>query len=226
MDLGKGNFHRPSRLFSCCLRHPISYCRFHSHHTRRIPWPFRLVLLSTGWKLSSNNNFATRSFENTECEHEGRYIELSLLIAALIFSAAYYSAPIFLQFKEFELYWGAVFLRLEEEYWRSPFYDSKRSIGVLFFNQFYWSDFWSGIWNAWKNLEWFWCWTEVKSGAKREWFLFIPLFLREREIDVWKNFLKASETFLFTCCILKQFFSFILVKRFGYDFVLISGWFR
>ena len=27
---------------------------------------------------------------------------------------------VFLQFKEFELYWGAVFLRLEEEYWRSP----------------------------------------------------------------------------------------------------------
>ena len=37
------------------------------------------------------------------------------LIAALIFSAGYYSATIFLQFKEFELYWGAVFLRLEEE---------------------------------------------------------------------------------------------------------------
>ena len=36
----------------------------------------------------------------------------------------------FLQFKEFELYWDAVFLRLEEEYRRSPF-----------FNQFYWSDF-------------------------------------------------------------------------------------
>ena len=64
---------------------------------------------------------------------------------SLIFSAGYYSAPIFLQFKEIELYWGAVFflqlkefelywcavfLRLEEEYWRSPF-----------FNQFYWSDF-------------------------------------------------------------------------------------
>ena len=29
---------------------------------------------------------------------------------------------VFLQFKEFELYWGAVFLRLEEEYWRSPFF--------------------------------------------------------------------------------------------------------
>ena len=26
-----------------------------------------------------------------------------------------------LQFKEFELFWGAVFLRLEEEYWRSLF---------------------------------------------------------------------------------------------------------
>ena len=34
-----------------------------------------------------------------------------LLITALIFSAGYYSAPIFLQFKEFELYWGAVFFK-------------------------------------------------------------------------------------------------------------------
>ena len=76
--------------------------------------------------------------------------------------------------------------------------DSKRSIGeVLFLNQFYWSDFWSGKWNAWKNLEWFWGWTKVKSGAKREWFLFISLFLREREIDVWKLFFSASE--MFTC---------------------------
>ena len=38
-----------------------------------------------------------------------------LLIAALIFSAVYYSAPnFFLQFKEFELYWGAVFLLFKE----------------------------------------------------------------------------------------------------------------
>ena len=59
--------------------------------------------------------------------------------------------------------------------------------GVLeksFFNQIYWSDFWSGKWNPRKKLEWFWCWTKVKSGGKREWFLFIPRFLREREIDV------------------------------------------
>ena len=31
------------------------------------------------------------------------------LIVALIFSAGYYSAPIFSQFKEFELFWCAVF---------------------------------------------------------------------------------------------------------------------
>ena len=67
------------------------------------------------------------------------------------------------------------------------FYDSKRSIGeVLFLNQFYWSDFWSGKWNAWKN---FLGWTKVKSGAKSERFLFIPLFLRERKIELLKNFL-------------------------------------
>ena len=115
---------------------------------------------------------------------------------------------------------------------RCLFYDSKRSIGeVLFFNQFYWSDFWSGKWKAWNNLEWFWRWIKVKSGAKREWFLFILLFLREREIDVWKNFLQESEIFLITYDILKKFFSFIMAKRFGYDFglfiiVLILGWFR
>ena len=61
------------------------------------------------------------------------FLPFVIINSRLIFSAGYYSAPIFfLQFKEFELYWGAVFfLRLEEEYWRSPF----------FFNQFYWSDF-------------------------------------------------------------------------------------
>ena len=53
-----------------------------------------------------------------------------------LLSRLLYSAPIltiqrfFLQFKELELYWGAVF------------YDSKRSIGeVLFLNHFSWSEF-------------------------------------------------------------------------------------
>ena len=44
------------------------------------------------------------------------------------------------------------------------FYDSKGSIGeVLFFNQFYWSDFWSGKWNAWNNLE-------LNPGVHHSWF--------------------------------------------------------
>ena len=57
----------------------------------------------------------------------------------------------FLQFKEFELYWGAVF-----------FTTGRGVLEKSFFNQFY-CDFWSGKWNAWKNLEWFWRWTKVKS---------------------------------------------------------------
>ena len=64
----------------------------------------------------------------------------------------------------------------------------------------------------------------MKSGAKREWFLFIPLFLRERKIDGEKIFSKRAN-FLFTCGILKRFFSNFLVKRFGYDFLLFLGWF-
>ena len=101
------------------------------------------------------------------------------------------------------------------------FYDSKRSIGeVLFFNQFYWSDFWSGKWNLRKKLEWFWCWIKVKSGASG--FCLYRCFWESEKLMCKKIFSKRAK-FLFTCGILKQFFSFILVKRFGYDFVLILG---
>ena len=41
-----------------------------------------------------------------------------------------------------------------------------------------------------------------------------------------KKFSLSEQNFLFTCGTLKQFFSFILVKRFGYDSVLILGWFQ
>ena len=49
-----------------------------------------------------------------------------------------------LKFKEFELYWGAVFLRHEEEYWRSHFIIN--FIGVKFeagneTREKIWSDF-------------------------------------------------------------------------------------
>ena len=80
----------------------------------------------------------------------------------------------FLQFTEFELYWGAVFLRLEKKYWRSPFF-SINFIGVKFeagneTSEYIWSDF-----VAEQNEEW---------SEKRVVFLFISLFSREREIEV------------------------------------------
>ena len=64
----------------------------------------------------------------------------------------------------------------------------------------------------------------MKSGAKREWFLFIPLFLRESEkLMCEKNFSKRAKFFVHVRHFEAVFFSFILVKRFGYDFVLILG---
>ena len=110
------------------------------------------------------------------------------LIAASAIPGGYYSAPIFLQFKEFELYWDAVFLRLEEEYWRSPF-----------FNQFYWSDFWSGKWNAWKNLEWFWCWTKWRAERKETGFCSYRCFWESEKLMCAKIFSKRAKFFLFTC---------------------------
>ena len=71
------------------------------------------------------------------------------LIAALIFSAGYYSASNFLlQFKEFELYWGAVFFLQFKEfelYWGAVFFTTRRVVlEKSFFNQFYWIDFEAG----------------------------------------------------------------------------------
>ena len=71
------------------------------------------------------------------------------------------------------MYWGAVFFRLEEEYWRSPFYFVINFIGVRFeagneTREKLWSDF-----VAEQNEEW---------SQKRVVF-FISLFSREREIE-------------------------------------------
>ena len=106
------------------------------------------------------------------------------LIAAFI-SDGYYSAPIFFYYSKNLNCIGALsFLRLEEEYWRSPF-----------FNQFYWSDFWSGKWNACKSLEWFWCWTKVNSGAKREWFCSYRCFWESEKLMCEKIFSKRAKFF-------------------------------
>ena len=70
---------------------------------------------------------------NRNCGHKSSsVIKDSCLITALSFSAGYYSAPIFLQFKEIELYWGV-------------FFYSKRSIGGLsFWIDFFWSVYETG----------------------------------------------------------------------------------
>ena len=76
------------------------------------------------------------------------------------------------------MYWGAVF-----------FYDSKRSNGeVLFLINFIGVIFEAG--NETREKIWSDFAAEQKWRAERkESGLFLPLFLREREIDVWKNFL-------------------------------------
>ena len=122
------------------------------------------------------------------------YLFPSLLYSTQVYSFAAVPAICWLclQFKEFELYWGAVFLRLEEEYWRSPF-----------FNQFYWSDFWSGKWNAWKNLD-FGAEQKWRAERKESGFCSYRCFERARNWCVKK--FSLSERILFTCGILKQFF--------------------
>ena len=67
---------------------------------------------------------------------------------------------------------------------------------------------------------------EQKWRAERKvsGFLFIQLFLREREIDVWKNFLWASEIFFVHVRLLKAvFLQFFLFMRFDNDIVLDLG---
>ena len=65
----------------------------------------------------------------------------------------------FFTIQRIELYWGAVF-----------FTTRKGVLEKSFFNQFYWSEFWSGKWNTWKNLEWFCCWTKWRVERKESGF--------------------------------------------------------
>ena len=64
---------------------------------------------------------------------------------------------------------------------------------------------------------------EQKLRAERkEWFLFIPLFLREREIDV-----KSERNFFVHVRFLKAVFllQLLMAKRFDYDIVLVLSLF-
>ena len=127
---------------------------------------------------------------------------------------------VFLQFKEFELYWGAVF-----------FYDSKRSIGEVLF--FFLINFIGVIFEAgnetrekiWSDLV-----AELKWRAERKesGFLFIPLLLREREIDVKKFSLSERNFFVHVRLLKSSFFAIFLVYEvwlwycIGFGLVLIG----
>ena len=65
----------------------------------------------------------------------------------------------------------------------------------------------------------------MKSGAKREWFLLIPLFLREREVDVFKNFSLRAKFFCSCAAFKSSFLQLLMVMRFDYDIALVLGLF-
>ena len=79
----------------------------------------------------------------------------------------YYLGPLFFcNSKNLNCIGALSFLRLEEEYWRSPF-----------LSQFYWSYFWRGKWNAWKN------WSDFgaeERSEKRVVFVHTAIFERAR----------------------------------------------
>ena len=52
---------------------------------------------------------------------------------------------------------------------------------------------------------------KMKSEAKIELSLFISLFSRKREIEVWKKKSVSEQNFLFLCGILNQFFLILLL---------------
>ena len=108
---------------------------------------------------------------------------------------------------------SAVFLlRLEEEYWRSPFLKIN-FIGV---------NFEAG--NETREKIWILLLNKMKSGALREWFFCSYRCLLESEnLRCEKNSV-SERKFLFVRHFKAVFFIF-LVKMFGYDFVLILGWF-
>ena len=70
-------------------------------------------------------------------------------------------------------------------------------------------------------------------GAERKWkaerkesgFLFIPLFSRELEIDVWKKIL-SERIFCSRAAFKSSFLQLLMVMRFDIDIVLILGWFQ
>ena len=66
----------------------------------------------------------------------------------------------------------------------------------------------------------------MKSGAKREWFLFIPLFLRESEKLMCEKILsKRANFFVHVRLFESSFLQLLMVMRSDYDIVLVLGLF-
>ena len=95
-----------------------------------------------------------------------------------------------------------VFLRLEEEYWRSPFLITLVGLNFEAGNGAR-ENFCSGF-----SLEQNW-----KVERKESGFLFTPLFSREREIEVWKKNSVSERNFVFTCGFLKPFLFIFWFRR-------------
>ena len=84
---------------------------------------------------------------------------------------------------------------------------TKRCIGeVLFLNQFFGAIFKAGNETREKICSDFGAEQKWRAERKENGFLHVQLFLREREIGVWKNFLSASEIFFVHVRLLKAVF--------------------
>ena len=119
----------------------------------------------------------------------------SLLIAALIFSAGYYSAPIF-TIQKFELYSGAVFF----------FQD--------LFTHFH--DFWSQIGVVILVTP------KQEVERKSEWFCGVKFFRSKFKVEwengVWTKIRFLASGFLFTSAISLSFFLFFSIFWIGFFF--------
>ena len=83
--------------------------------------------------------------------------------------------------------------------------------GVLeksfFFNQFYWSEFWSGKWNAWKTWSDFGAEQKWKAERKESGFCSYRCFWESEKLICEKNFSKRAKFFCSRAAFLKQFFA-------------------
>ena len=87
-----------------------------------------------------------------------------------------------------------------------------------FFNQFYWSEFWSRKWNTWKIWGEFFVADQNEEWTEKRMVFSSYCCSKESKFDVWKKFCKRAKIFVYVWPF-KAVFSIFLVKRFCYEFV-------